>query len=235
VPDSEQIRPIVPDSEQIKLILIGLLPFVFAVTVHEFAHGWVASKFGDTTARDKGRLTLNPLKHIDPIGTVVLPIITLITSSVIIGWALPVPIARDKLHHPRRDMMLVAAAGPLSNLLMLLVWAVLLKIVLATRSEQVFITQPLIYMCGFGVFVNAILMIINLFPLLPLDGGRIVVELLPEPAAKWFNKIEPFGLLIFIVLFISGLVYLLLDLVIAFVYFIGNLFGYQPVLQYLFG
>jgi Zn-dependent protease len=220
---------------KLQFIAIGILPFVFAVTVHEYAHGWVASRFGDMTASHQGRLTLNPLKHIDPIGTVLLPIITLLVSSVVIGWARPVPVVRENLHHPQRDMMLVAAAGPMANFLMLLLWAVLLKIILLTRSDMVWLTQPLMYMCAFGVFVNAILMIINLFPLLPLDGGRILVELLPEPAAKWFRKTEPFGLLIFILLILTGLVYVVFNIVSAVVYAVGGWFSINPVLKYILG
>ncbi len=182
-----------------------LLPLIFAITVHEAAHGWVADRLGDHTARSLGRITLNPLKHIDWVGTVLLPMAMFALTGFMFGWAKPVPVDPRNLHNPRRDMALVAVAGPGVNLLMALIWSVLVLVgqgLLATLPE---VAVPLVFMGAAGVFINVILMALNLIPLPPLDGGRVVTGLLPLGYARAFAKLEPYGLPILIGLLVTGL------------------------------
>jgi len=177
------------------------------VTVHEVAHGWVASQFGDQTARSMGRLTLNPIKHIDPVGTIVVPAIMYFASGFIFGWAKPVPINWRNLGHPRRDMAIVAIAGPAANLLMLLFWAVSAKVIILLGDDSNHLTQLLFIMCNIGIMINIVLMILNLFPLLPLDGGRVLTAMLPRNLAISFSRLEPYGLIILVVLLLSGILW----------------------------
>lgn len=189
----------------IQTLTIIALPLLFAITVHEVAHGWVANRLGDPTARMLGRLTLNPLKHIDPIGTVLVPLSMFVLSGFMFGWAKPVPVTAQNLKGGRRDMALVALAGPASNLLMALLWAGIGSLVVkmyADGGEGFF--SPLLYMAGYGIFINLALMILNLFPILPLDGGRIVESLLPGPLAWKFSRLEPFGMFIVLALILLG-------------------------------
>ncbi|MEE9161123.1 MAG: site-2 protease family protein [Gammaproteobacteria bacterium] len=192
-----------------------MIPVIFAVTIHEVAHGWVASRFGDQTARSMGRLTLNPIKHIDPVGTIVVPVIMYFASGFIFGWARPVPVNWRNLGHPRRDMALVAIAGPVANLLMLFFWAISAKIILLSGSDSNYLTQLLLIMCSIGITINIVLMILNLFPLLPLDGGRVLTAMLPPNLAIPFSRLEPYGLIILVLLLVSGILWKILIPVIG--------------------
>ena len=182
-----------------QFIAVAALPLLFAITVHEVAHGWMAKQFGDPTAQRLGRLTLNPLKHIDPLGTVVVPIVLLLLGGFIFGWAKPVPVSWDNLRHPKRDMAIVAAAGPGANLVMALFWGVIARIG-AEFGTASWIGLPMQYMGQFGIEINAVLMILNLLPIPPLDGGRVAVGLLPGPWAWQLARIEPFGFFILLAL-----------------------------------
>lgn len=197
-----------PDIPQILAALsVAILPLLFAITVHEVAHGWVAKQFGDPTAERLGRLTLNPAKHIDPVGTVLAPILLLLASGgrFAFGWAKPVPITWGNLRHPKRDMAIVAAAGPAANLLMAAGWAIIAKIGVLLTGSFDWAAQPMILMGEIGIQINAIFMVLNLIPLPPLDGGRVAVGLLPGPWAWRLAKIEPFGFFILLALLFTGI------------------------------
>lgn len=183
-------------------IAIWALPILFAITVHEVAHGWVARYFGDRTAEMMGRLTLNPVKHIDPVGTIIVPLALLALGGFIFGWAKPVPVAQQNLRNPRRDMAIVAAAGPLSNLLQAIIWALIAK--LAIVANLAYVSEPLAYMGAAGVLINIVLAVLNLVPIPPLDGGRVVGNLLPPRLSDKFDRLEPYGLLILVALLATG-------------------------------
>jgi Zn-dependent protease len=189
----------------IQTLAVLALPVLFAITVHEAAHGWMARRFGDSTAMLLGRVTLNPLKHIDPIGTILVPAVTFLLSSFLFGWAKPVPVNWRNLHHPRRDMVLVALAGPGANLIMAVFWALAVKLGVALFDVFEWLALPLIYMGSAGVLINSILMTLNLLPILPLDGGRVLAGLLPPKLAWRFSRLEPYGLFIVIGLLATGL------------------------------
>lgn len=190
----------------IQKVAVWALPVLFAITVHEVAHGWVARRLGDPTAMMLGRLTLNPIKHIDPVGTILVPLVLLLMpGGFIFGWAKPVPVTYQNLKNPKRDMALVAVAGPVSNLLMALGWALLMKLALLMGGSVGEMLRPLIYMCAAGIAINILLMVLNLLPLPPLDGGRIVTGLLPGPQSYQFSRIEPYGFFILIGLLATGL------------------------------
>jgi Zn-dependent protease len=186
----------------IQKITVYALPVIFAITVHEAAHGFVARHFGDMTAAAAGRISFNPLRHIDPIGTVLVPLLTMMAGGILFGWAKPVPVNFGRLRHPKRDMLWVAAAGPASNLAMAMLWALALKFA-STFPEA--IATPLALMAQAGIMINVVLMVLNLFPLPPLDGGRIAVSLLPQPLAWKYAQIERYGFLILIVLLFTGI------------------------------
>jgi Zn-dependent protease len=204
-----------PELNLISTLFVFVIPVIFAVTVHEVAHGWVASRLGDQTAKSMGRLTLNPLKHIDPVGTILVPAIMYFASGFIFGWAKPVPVNWKNLGHPRRDMAIVAIAGPAANLLMLLFWAMSAKIITLFGNEPNQLAQLLFIMCGIGVTINIVLMILNLFPILPLDGGRVLTAMLPRNLAISFSRLEPYGLIILVVLLFSGILWKILVPVIS--------------------
>jgi Zn-dependent protease len=189
----------------IQTIAVYAIPVLFAITLHEAAHGYVARMFGDQTAFVAGRITLNPLKHIDPVGTVLVPIGILLLSSLggggfLFGWAKPVPVDIGSLRRPKQDMVWVAAAGPASNLAMAIGWALILKLQIASGINEVYFVE----MAKAGIFVNIGLMALNLLPVPPLDGGRIVVGLLPHRLAYSFSRIEPYGLFVVLFLLASG-------------------------------
>lgn len=189
----------------IEKIVVFAIPIIFAITVHETAHGWVASRLGDQTAKQMGRLTLNPIKHIDPIGTVILPLILMAIGSVIFGWAKPVPVEWRNLRHPRRDMAWVALAGPAANLVMMIFWAFVAKLVLVFEGYLSGLAQPLFYMALAGISINIVLMALNLIPLPPLDGSRVVSAFLPPRAAIQYNQLERYGLIILLLLLVTGI------------------------------
>jgi Zn-dependent protease len=188
----------------IQYAAVAALPLLFAITLHEVAHGWMARRLGDRTAEMLGRLSLNPLKHIDPVGTVLVPGILLFVGGFIFGWAKPVPVDARNLHNPKRDMAVVAAAGPLANLGMALIWALIAKIGLMLAAVSPWVSVPLILMGKVGIFLNLILMVLNLLPLPPLDGGRVLVGLLPDRFAVKVAGIEPYGMFILVGLLVTG-------------------------------
>lgn len=198
-----------------QFIAVAALPLLFAITVHEVAHGWVAKYLGDPTAQRLGRLTLNPIKHIDPVGTVLVPAVLLILGSLtgrpfVFGWAKPVPVTWENLRHPKRDMAIVAVAGPLSNLLMAILWGLVVKLSASLPPGADWAALPLAYMGGFGIIINAVLMVLNLLPLPPLDGGRVAVGLLPGPLAWQLARVEPYGFFILLALLATNVLGLIL-------------------------
>ena len=190
----------------VQRIAIWALPLIFAVTVHEAAHGWVADKLGDPTARKLGRITLNPLPHIDPVGTLLVPVLMLTFTGFLIGWAKPVPVSVGRLGSPKRDMAIVAAAGPGVNLLMAFIWSLVLLVAHSLVHSMQAVAIPLLLMSVAGVFVNLVLMAINLLPVPPLDGGRVLNGFLPAGVSRLYLKLEPYGLFILIALLITGVV-----------------------------
>jgi Zn-dependent protease len=188
----------------IQTVLIYALPVLFAITVHEAAHGYAARHFGDNTAAMLGRITLNPVKHIDPVGTILMPVLLYFATSgaFLFGYAKPVPVRFDQLRNPKRDMVWVALAGPGANLLQALLWGVLMYFLLAGGLEERFFLE----MCRAGVLVNVVMFAFNLFPLPPLDGGRILVGLLPWKQAALVSRVEPWGFFIVMALVLTGIV-----------------------------
>ncbi|MDO9009179.1 MAG: site-2 protease family protein [Thiobacillus sp.] len=192
----------------IQKVAVFALPVIFAITLHEAAHGYVARFFGDMTAAMQGRITANPLKHIDLVGTLLVPLAILLTSkllgggAILFGWAKPVPVNFSNLRRPKQDMLWVAAAGPGMNFVMAVFWALMIQLGHALGNS---FSTPLMLMGAAGVFINVILMALNLIPLPPLDGGRIAVSLLPMKQAISFSKIEPYGFFILLGLLFSGI------------------------------
>ena len=180
----------------IQTISIAAIPILFAITLHEAAHGYAARMFGDNTAYREGRISLNPLRHIDPVGTVLLPLVTLALGGVLFGWAKPVPVNFGALRNPKKDMFWVAIAGPASNLIMATGWALLFK--LAYGYPDNYFAEPMMDMARIGIQINIVLMVLNLIPLPPLDGGRVAVSLLPNKQAYQLSRIEPYGMFILI-------------------------------------
>jgi len=187
------------DLSMMQRVAVWILPVIFAITGHEVAHGWMAKQFGDKTAEQQGRLTLNPIHHIDPLGTIIIPGLLLITfTGFIFGWAKPVPVDARNFKNPRKAMMLVALAGPMANLLMAVAWALLARF--GVMLELEFISMPLIYSGVAGITINLVLAIINLLPIPPLDGSRILSGLLPDYWAWRYNQLERYGFIILIIL-----------------------------------
>ncbi len=193
-----------PDfNELAQKLAIWALPVLFAITLHEVAHGWVARYLGDNTAAQQGRLSLNPMKHIDPIGTLLVPAVMLLMGGFLFGWAKPVPVNYRNLRNPKTDMALVAVAGPAVNLVMALGWGLGLKIALGQPHEEG-LWLGLAQMSLAGISINLVLMVLNLLPMPPLDGGRVAVGLLPMKQAIALSKIEPYGMVILIVAMATG-------------------------------
>lgn len=203
----------------VQTIAIYALPVIFAITFHEAAHGYVARHFGDMTAHRLGRISLNPLRHIDLVGTIVVPLVILVVSKLfgggglLFGWAKPVPVNFHALRRPKRDMLWVAAAGPGANLLMACMWAVTLKAALAMPGG--YFSAPLAFMAQAGILINVVLMLLNLLPILPLDGGRILASLLPESAAVSYLRLEPLGFPILLALLFTNMLGMILNPMIA--------------------
>ena len=212
----------------IQQVAVSILPILFGITVHEVAHGWAASKLGDNTAKMLGRLTLNPLKHIDPFGTIIVPILLYWMShgAFIFGWARPVPVNFRNLKKLRRDSALVAAAGPLSNLLMAIIWALIGRLGVVLFNAGFFWAQAIFLMGMIGIVLNVWLMVLNLIPIPPLDGSHIVSSLLPPRAAMLYERIAPFGMFILLFLLISrALVYIIYPIVGFISYYIRMILG----------
>jgi Zn-dependent protease len=188
----------------IQKIAIGLLPILLAVTVHEAAHAYAANYFGDGTAKFLGRMTLNPIKHIDILGTIIIPLTMFILTSFVFGWAKPVPVNAQNFKNPRRDMALVALAGPASNIVMAFAWAGMTAIGVAGLSSRAWYAEPLALMGQIGISVNILLAVFNLLPLPPLDGGRVLVAVLPPKAANTVSRLEPWGFPILLLLLFTG-------------------------------
>jgi Zn-dependent protease len=208
----------------VEKIFIYAIPLIFAITVHEAAHGYVARHFGDPTADERGRISLNPLRHIDPVGTLLLPLLLYITTkgAFSFGWAKPVPVDFSRLRKPKEDMLWVAAAGPFSNLVMAILWGGLMHVMLQSQSTY---AEMLVEMALAGITVNVILMVLNLLPMPPLDGGRIAVSLLPMNLATKLASVERFGLVIMIVLSVTGVLSAILSPIVQF---------FRNIIVYLF-
>lgn len=215
----------------ISTLAIWALPVLLAITLHEAAHGYVARHFGDPTADQQGRITLNPFRHIDPVGTLLVPGAILAISSlfggggVLFGWAKPVPVNFGRLRKPKADMLWVAAAGPFVNFLMALGWAGLAKIALGSPESDYAV--PMLEMGKAGIEINSVLMLLNLLPIPPLDGGRIAVSLLPHQLAWKFSRIEPYGFPILLLLLFTGILgHILWPLMAVFQIFLATIFGF---------
>lgn len=209
----------------IQTIAVLALPLIFAITLHEAAHGYAARYFGDPTAWQAGRISINPLRHIDPIGTVLIPLAILLFSggSFLFGYAKPVPVDFGRLRKPKQDMLWVAAAGPAANLVMACFWALMFKF--SWLIPQYF-SVPLARMAEAGIQINCVLMVLNLIPLLPLDGGRIAVSLLPHRAAWRFSRVEPWGFPILLLLLFTGILGAVMNpLVIGAMRVVESIFG----------
>ena len=204
----------------VQKISVWLLPVIFAITVHEVAHGWMAKKYGDKTAWMLGRLTLNPLKHVDPVGTLILPGLLLLSGTgFIFGWAKPVPVDARNFKHPRQDMAIVALAGPVANVLMAIAWALLARVGVILNIEAV--SLPLIYMGVAGISINLVLALINLLPIPPLDGSRVITGMLSSRWALQYNRLERYGFIILLLLLFTGALGMILGYPM---YIVQNLF-----------
>ncbi len=184
-------------------------PVLLAITLHEVAHGWAARYLGDPTAASLGRLSLNPIKHIDPVGTVLVPAILFVMGGFLFGWAKPVPVNMQRLNDPKRDMALVAAAGPASNFVMAFMWAFAIK--LGFMMESDLMRMILVEMGKVGLLINLILMVLNLIPIPPLDGGRVLAGVLPDNLSMMLARVEPFGMFIIFGLLAMGVLSLFLQ------------------------
>ena len=192
-------------NQLIQTIAIYALPVLFAITLHEAAHGYVARHFGDITAHAERRISLNPLRHVDPVGTILVPLVILLISGgrFLFGWAKPVPVNYSALRKPKQHMAWVAAAGPGANLAMSIGWALLLKLGMSLPESSY--SEPLVRMSEAGVRVNLIFMFLNLLPILPLDGGRVFASLLPNRISWQYSKLEPWGLPLLLVLVVTNM------------------------------
>jgi len=212
-------------DQLIQTIALAAIPVLFAITLHEAAHGYVARHFGDMTAAQAGRISLNPMRHIDPFGTVILPLLTLWMGGILFGWAKPVPVNFAALRNPKKDMLWVAIAGPASNLVMAMAWALIYK--MGLMFPESYFADPMLGMAMWGIKINVVLMVLNLLPLPPLDGGRVAVSLLPHRQAFQLAKIEPYGMFILIFLAITPVLSLILSPLIGLVFsLLSFIFGF---------
>ena len=196
----------------IQRIVVWILPVIFAITVHEVAHGWVAKKYGDNTASKLGRLTLNPIKHVDLLGTVIVPGLLLMTGTgFILGWAKPVPVDASNFKRPLQDMAVVALAGPVSNLIMAFIWALIIRLGIFIGTSAEAISLPLIYTGVAGISINLVLAMINLLPIPPLDGSRILTGILPNYWAWQYNRLERYGFILLLVLLYTKILNVILE------------------------
>ena len=208
----------------IQTISIAAIPILFAITLHEAAHGYVARYFGDMTAYQQGRISLNPIRHIDLVGTILLPVVTLWLGGILFGWAKPVPVNFGALRHPKKDMLWVALAGPASNLFMAFCWALLAKFALGMQGN--YFTEPMLEMARIGIKINIVLIALNLLPLPPLDGGRIAVSVLPPRQALMLARVEPYGMFILIFMAFTPLLgWILMPLMAGLMRLISFIFG----------
>ncbi len=205
-------------DQLIQTIALAAIPVLFAITLHEAAHGYVARYFGDMTAYQQGRISLNPARHIDLVGTILLPLLTLWMGGILFGWAKPVPVNFGALRNPKKDMLWVALAGPASNLFMALGWALIATIAMAFPDN--YYAVPMVEMAKIGININVVLMVLNLLPLPPLDGGRIAISMLPQRLAYQLAKIEPYGMFILIFLALTSVLWWILRPLMDVVYFI---------------
>lgn len=212
----------------IQIFAAWALPVLFAVTLHEVAHGYVANLFGDKTAKILGRLTINPIKHIDLIGTIIVPgLLLLLGTGFIIGWAKPVPINPVNLHHPKRDMAFIAAAGPLANVLMAFFWAFVAKTGLLLSGHTAQVASAIFHMGNAGIQINLILAVLNILPIPPLDGGHVLMGILPRSLSNTLARISPFGFFILLFLLAFGILgFIIGPVVIALYGLIASLFGF---------
>jgi Zn-dependent protease len=209
-------------------ILVYALPVIFAITLHEAAHGYVAKHFGDSTAYMLGRVTLNPVKHIDPLGTVVIPIATMLAGGFLFGWAKPVPVNFHNLRSPKRDSLWVAFAGPFANMVQVIIWAIVAKVLIATVAPTGLVGPFWLAVAEAGISLNIMFALLNLLPILPLDGGRILTSLLPNKLSYSYSRTEPYGLFILLALVLTGaLSYVLGPLVRASLNAVYQIFGFQ--------
>lgn len=207
-------------------IAVWTLPVIFAITLHEVAHGWAASKLGDQTAKMLGRLTLNPLKHIDPIGTIIVPLALLFFGGFVFGWAKAVPVDTRNFKNPGRDMAWVAVAGPAANLVMAFLWALIAKLGMMLQVSSPEVGMFLIYSGLAGVSINLILLVLNLIPIPPLDGSRVLSAFLPKKLAWQYNQISPYGFFIILgLMFLGILMPLLMGPYAVFKQFIFSIIG----------
>ncbi|OGT50396.1 MAG: peptidase M50 [Gammaproteobacteria bacterium RIFCSPHIGHO2_12_FULL_41_15] len=223
-------------EQVIRTLIVAALPLIFAITLHEAAHGLVAKWLGDKTAYMMGRVTANPIKHIDPIGTIIVPIATYTMAHFLIGWAKPVPVTWQNLKHPRRDMAIVALAGPMANFLMAILWALIMHVglyihAIGDHETWLQIGKFILNAGSYGILINMILMIFNLLPIPPLDGSRVLSAIIPRKWSYYLDRIEPYGMFIILAFLFLGLYqWVIYPLLIYMTNWIGTVFGLGPIL-----
>lgn len=211
----------------IQRLIIWAVPILFAITLHEVAHGWMALVFGDTTAQSQGRLSLNPLRHVDPLGTVLIPLVLFFLGGFIFGWAKPVPVNFYRLNRPKRDMALVALAGPGANLVMAIFWALIMIAGQSLYQDTPWLGMPLYFMGNAGIIINVVIGVLNMLPVPPLDGSRVLTGFLPDAFGRLMAQLEPFGLVILLLLLASGVLgYILQPIIYLVLTLIFSVFGY---------